>query len=129
MMKSVRSEIIGDSSIFNLKQINSSQIRKDVIDLLLPNEDIVGAFKTIRDQVVFTDRRIIVVNVQGIGKKVSYTSFPYSKVLYFGIQTAGVIDIDSEMTLSFADGTTLHFDFTLQTNVHEICRALSARIL
>lgn len=129
MMKSVRSEIIGDSSIFNLKQINSSQVRKDVIDLLLPNEDIVGAFKTIRDQVVFTDRRIIVVNVQDIGKKVSYTSFPYSKVLYFGIQTAGVIDIDSEMTLSYADGTTLHFDFTLQTNVHEICRALSARIL
>lgn len=129
MMKSVRSGIKGDSCVFNLKPIENSQIRKDALSLLLPGEDIVGAFKTIRDQVIFTDRRIMVVNVQGIGKKVSYISYPYAKVLYFGIETAGVIDIDSEMTLSFADGSVLQFDFTLRTNVHEICRVVSACIL
>lgn len=129
MVKSVRTGIRGDSSVFNLKPIDHSQIRKDAAALLLPDENIIGAFKTIRDQVVFTDRRIIVINVQGIGKKVSYISYPYAKVLYFGIETAGVIDIDSEMTMSFADGTVLRFDFTLRTNVHDICRAVSACIL
>lgn len=129
MIKSVRTGIRGDSSVFNLKPIEHSQIRKDAAALLLPDENIIGAFKTIRDQVVFTDRRIVVINVQGIGKKVSYISYPYAKVLYFGIETAGVIDIDSEMTMSFADGTVLRFDFTLRTNVHDICRAVSACIL
>lgn len=129
MVKSVRTGIRGDSSVFNLKPIEYSQIRKDAAALLLPDENIIGAFKTIRDQVVFTDRRIIVINVQGIGKKVSYISYPYAKVLYFGIETAGIIDIDSEMTMSFADGTVLRFDFTLRTNVHDICRAVSACIL
>lgn len=129
MIKSVRTGIRGDSSVFNLKPIEHSQIRKDAAALLLPDENIIGVFKTIRDQVVFTDRRIIVINVQGIGKKVSYISYPYAKVLYFGIETAGVIDIDSEMTMSFADGTVLRFDFTLRTNMHDICRAVSACIL
>lgn len=54
MMKSARSGIGGDSSVFNLKPIETNQIRKDAMSLLLPGEDVVGAFKTIRDQVIFT---------------------------------------------------------------------------
>lgn len=129
MAKSVKTGIKGDSSVFNLRPIKLENIRPDASSLLLPDEQIIGAFKTIRDQVIFTDLRVLVVNVQGVGMKIAYISYPYEKVLYFGIETAGVIDIDSEMTLYFADGAVLQFDFTLHTDVREIYRAVSQCIL
>lgn len=128
-MKSVRTGILGDSNRFNLRPIKREAIRKDALNLLIRNEDIVGAFKTVRDQVIFTNRRIIVVNVQGLGKKISYFSYPYSKILYFGIETAGIMDIDSEMSISFANGAVLRFDFTIRTDVKAVCNAISEYIL
>ncbi|MFC2662901.1 MAG: PH domain-containing protein [Eubacterium sp.] len=83
-----------------------------------------------RDQVIFTDKRVFVVNVQGItGKKVSYFSYPYSKVQYFGVETAGVLDIDSELIMAFSDGTELQFDFKTQVDIRQICALLSGYIL
>lgn len=128
-MKSVRTGIRDDSSRFNLRPISRDAIRKDALGLLISDEGVVGAFKTIRDQVIFTTKRIIVVNVQGIGKKISYFSYPYSKILYYGIETAGVMDIDSEMAIAFADRTVLRFDFTLKTDVRAICNAISEYVL
>ena len=90
--------------------------------MLVTGENIIQCFQTVRDQVVFTDKRVIVVNVQGItGKKTSYFSYPYSKVLYFGIETAGVLDIDSELIMTFANGTVLQFDFRSKVDIKGIC--------
>ncbi|MDD7044532.1 MAG: PH domain-containing protein, partial [Anaerococcus sp.] len=59
------------------------------MNFLIRDEDIIQAFETIRDQVVFTTKRIFVINVQGVtGKKIAYISYPYSKIQYFGIETA-----------------------------------------
>ncbi len=80
-----------------------------------------SAFQTVRDQVIFTNKRIFVVNVQGItGKKVSYFSYPYSKVQYFGVETAGLLDIDSELILAFSNGAKLTFDFKSNVNIREL---------
>jgi len=71
-----------------------------------------------------------VVNVQGItGKKISYFSYPYSKVQYYGIETAGVLDIDSELVLAFSNGARLQFDFKSQVDIKKICANISAFIL
>lgn len=79
---------------------------------------------------LFTSKRVFVVNVQGItGKKVSYYSYPYSKVQYFGIETAGVLDIDSELVLVFSDGNRLQFDFKAGVNIKGICAGISKYIL
>ncbi len=129
-MATVSSGIIGDSSIMNLKEINLSQIRQEVAALLVEGEQPVAAFQTIRDQVVFTTHRIFVVNVQGItGKKTSYFSYPYSKVQYFGIETAGVLDIDSELVLAFNSGTKLRFDFKSNVDIRKISKMISGFIL
>ena len=73
---------------------------------------------------------MFVINVQGItGKKTSYFSYPYSKVQFFGIETAGVFDIDSELVLAFNDGTRLRFDFRAGVNIREICAHISAYVL
>lgn len=129
-MANISTGIIGDANIANLKDIELNAVRQEVQMFLVEGEDIIAAFQTVRDQVVFTTKRIIVVNVQGItGKKVSYISYPYAKVLYFGVETAGVMDIDSELILSFADGTKLQFDFKAKYDIKKICATISHYIL
>lgn len=129
-MATISTGILGDSNLMNLKSVSVSQIRPEVSEILVPGEDIIQCFQTVRDQVLFTSKRVFVVNVQGItGKKVSYYSYPYSKVQYFGIETAGVLDIDSELELVFSDGNRLQFDFKAGVNIKGICAGISKYIL
>lgn len=129
-MATISTGILGDSNLVNLKSVSVSQIRPEVSEILVPGEDIIQCFQTVRDQVLFTSKRVFVVNVQGItGKKVSYYSYPYSKVQYFGIETAGVLDIDSELVLVFSDGNRLQFDFKAGVNIKGICAGISKYIL
>lgn len=129
-MANVSSGILGDANLLNLKEISISQIRPEVGSFFVSGEEIVQCFQTIRDQVIFTNKRVFVVNVQGItGKKVSYFSYPYSKVQYWGIETAGVLDIDSELVLVFNDGNRLQFDFKAKVDIKRICANISAFVL
>lgn len=130
MASAVHTGIIGDANLMNLKEIPTKDIRSEINLLLKNDENIIQAFQTIRDQVVFTDKRVIVANVQGItGKKISYFSYPYSKVQYFGVETAGFLDIDSELVLVFANGAQIQFDFKSQVDIKAICTKISDFIL
>ena len=129
-MPTVSTGIMGDANFLNLRQIPNSQVRGEVTSLFVNGENIVSAFQTVRDQVVFTDKRIIVINVQGItGKKVSYSSYPYSKVQYYSIETAGMFDIDSELILYFSNGASLQFDFKSEVNIRQISTLIASYIL
>lgn len=129
-MSTIGSGIIGDSNTFNLKEINIEKVRKEVMNFLLKDEEIIQAFETIRDQVIFTTKRIFVINVQGItGQKIAYISYPYSKIQYFGIETAGMLDIDSELIIAFNDGNKLSFDFKKGVDIIEISKTISEFIL
>lgn len=129
-MAMVSSGIALDSQLLNLKGISVNEIRPEVQDLMLNDEQILHAFKTIRDQVVFTTKRIFVINVQGIsGKKVSYFSYPYSKVQFYGIETAGLLDIDSELIIAFSNGTKLQLEFKTNVDIKTISKTISQYIL
>ena len=129
-MATISSGIAMDANIMNLKEISLREVRPEVPTLMVSGENMVMAFQTVRDQVIFTDKRIFVVNVQGItGKKISYFSYPYSKVQYFGIETAGVLDIDSEIIFAFSNGARLHFDFKSNVDIHKISNMVSNYIL
>lgn len=129
-MPTVSSGIVLDANLMNLRAIKNSDVRGEIPSLLVSGESIVSAFQTVRDQVIFTNKRVFVVNVQGItGKKTSYFSYPYSKVQYFGIETAGVFDIDSELILVFSNGAHLQFDFKSNVNIREISAIISGYIL
>ena len=130
MASALHEGIIGDANLLNLKEMSIKDIRSEINLLLKSDETIIQAFQTIRDQVVFTDKRVIVINVQGItGKKISYFSYPYSKVQYFGIETAGLLDIDSELVLVFANGAHIQFDFKANVNIKAICSRISDYII
>ena len=117
-----------NGSFFKLRENN--EYAAMVADILLPEEKIIGAFKAIRDGVIFTDKRIIAVNVQGIaGKKKDFTSLPYSKIIVFSVETAGSFDLDSELELYFSGLGKVKFEFTGKTNVVEIARTIGKFVL
>ena len=129
-MGTIKSGIDAESNLLNLKATDISNARKEVFELLVRGEDIIAVFQTIRDQVIFTSKRVFVINVQGItGKKTSYISYPYSKIQYYGIETAGVFDIDSELIIVFSDGNQLTFDFRSSVDIRAISAAISEYIL
>lgn len=129
-MATINSGIISDSQLLNLKEISATDVRKEAMALLVPGEEVVCAFKTIRDQVIFTTKRIFVVNLQGLtGKKTSFFSYPYSKIQYYGIETAGVLDLDSELIVAFSNKTVLQFDFKSKVDIGRISAMISNYIL
>lgn len=116
----------------NLIRIKEKDICKNVQALLLEGETIVGAYKTVRDQAVFTSHRIFLVDMQGVtGTRQEIFVLPYKKVLHFGIQTAGFGDPlqTSELTICFADEHEAKFGFIGQEELLAVARAISRCIL
>ena len=121
-----------DKPMQNLIRIKEKDICKNVQALLLEGETIVGAYKTVRDQAVFTSHRIFLVDMQGVtGTRQEIFVMPYKKVLHFGIQTAGFGDPlqTSELTVCFADEHEAKFGFIGQEELLAVARAISRCIL
>lgn len=119
-------------SVFNLKPISNDEVRGEVDGLLIADEKLEFAFKTIRDQLVFTNKRIISIDVQGItGKRKSFATMPYSKIQYFSIQTPGFMELfpDSELFVMFTNGFTAKFEFKGAVDIGKIGRMLSEYVL
>ena len=120
------------NSAWNLKPIGIDAVRGEVNGLLISGEEIVMAFKTVRDQLVFTNKRIIAIDVQGItGKRKSYSSMPYSKIQYFSIQTPGFAELipDSELFIMFSNTFTSKFEFKGKVDIGKIGRMISEYVL
>jgi len=83
-----------------------------------------------RDFVVFTDKRLIAVNVQGMtGKKRDFTSLPYSKIQAFSIETAGTFDLDSELDLWFSGLGKVRLEFKGQVDIRHLGQMIAAFVL
>ena len=118
-----------NGSIFKLKKVEVSSA-KDVEPLLVPGEEIIGCYKAMRDYVAFTNKRVIAVNVQGVtGKKKDFSSLPYSKIQAFSVETAGTIDLDSELELYYSGLGRVKFDFTGSSDIISIGQAIGGYIL
>lgn len=119
-----------NADFLKLRPVGANEYANIVTPLLVSGEQIVSAFQTVRDGVVFTNRRIITINVQGVtGKKKDFTSLPYSKVQAFSVETAGFFDLDSELELWFSGLGKVRFEFSGNTDISAICRIISASVL
>ena len=102
----------------------------EIFSQFINGEEIIGAYKAMRDYCVFTNKRVIAVNVQGMtGKKKDFTSLPYSKVSAYSIETAGVFDLDSELEMYFSGLGKVKFEFSGQSNIVQIGQVISSYIL
>lgn len=106
------------------------RFEKELAPILIHGEDVIDCYKSVRDGVIFTNKRIIVISVEGVtGKKKDITSFPYSKIQSFSVETSGVFDIDSELELWLSGMGKARFEFTGGTNVYDVCRLISNFVL
>ena len=119
-----------NAEYLKLKPANDSAYADFITPMFVDGEKIISTYQAIRDGVVFTNKRIIVVNVQGItGKKKDVTSLPYSKIQAYSVETAGVLDLDSELELWFSGLGKIKLEFVSRANVAEICKIISDHVL
>lgn len=115
-----------NSSYLKLRQIKLSDGEELVQQLLIEGESVLSAYKSVRDFVVFTNKRVISANVQGVtGKKRDFTSMPYSRITVFSVETSGVFDIDSELELWFSGLGKVIFEFTGHSDIIQIGKTIA----
>ena len=118
------------SAVFKLVPADNKDMLPSINQFLIDGENVLRVFQRVRDQLVFTDKRIIAANVQGwTGKKVDYTSIPYSKVQTFSIETAGVLDRDCELEIYISSIGKIRFEIIGGFDIVSFNRAISKFVL
>ena len=98
--------------------------------LLMPHETVFKSTKGLRDGAVLTDRRIVVVNRQGItGKKIEFTSIPLRAITAFKIENSGTFDLDAELTVYGSGFGKAQMQFSKGFNVAELGRWLAEHLI
>lgn len=119
-----------NSSVFKLKSISNNAYAEIISPIFVNGEEIISSYQGMRDGVVFTNKRILAINIKGVtGKKKDISSLPYSKVQAFSIETAGVMDLDSELEIWFSGLGSVKFEFAKDSNVSQIGRIISEYVL
>ncbi len=119
-----------NAKYLKLRRVDNDEYGKYIEPLLTPDEIVISVYKGIRDGVVFTNKRIISVNVQGVtGKSKDFTSMPYNKIQVYSVETSGIFDLDTELVVWFSSVGMVKFEFTAGSNVAEICRNISICLL
>lgn len=108
--------------------MSEEDLQENYTKLLAPNETIEAGFKVMRDTFVFTDRRLLLVDVQGItGKRVEYSSIPYSKITKFSVETAGHFDLDADLKIWIGnDPVPLEKTFTPDADIYSVQAVLAS---
>lgn len=116
----------------NATDANHEQVAKELEPVLMEGKSINLAYKLVRDLIVFTDYRLIIVDKQGVtGKKVDYKTFPYKSISRFSVETAGHFDLDAELKIwiSGAPEPVQSLQFRKDKHINEIQKALAEAIL
>jgi hypothetical protein len=84
----------------NASEVDARNVQRDLEAILVDGEQVVKGFRILRDLFIFTDKRLVLIDKQGMtGKKVEYHSIPYRSITHFSVETAGHIDMDSELKI------------------------------
>lgn len=111
----------------NASEIKVETLQTEYSKILMKTEKIERAYKLVRDLFIFTDKRLILVDKQGVtGKKTEYHSIPYKSITHFSIETAGNFDLDAELKI-WISGTALPLqkNFNSSLNIYELQRILA----
>jgi hypothetical protein len=120
-----------DGMLGNAAEVNPEEAQMEFARILAVNEKIEKAYKVIRDLFIFTNKRLILVDKQGLtGKKVEYHSIPYKSITHFSIETAGSFDLDAELKIWISgNALPLQKQFNKNVNIYEIQTVLAEYVL
>jgi Bacterial PH domain len=112
----------------NASTIKKEEVQKEIGDLLANDEEIDVAFKLIRDLIVFTNSRLLLVDKQGLtGKKTEYHSIPYKSISHYSVESAGHFDLDAELKIwiSGAQMPAIQKQFKKDKSIYDVQKVLA----
>lgn len=120
-----------DGLLGNASEIDASNIEGEFAQVLASGERIERAYQLIRDLFVFTNKRLILVDKQGLtGHKVEYHSLPYKSITHFSVETAGHFDLDAELKI-WVSGSPVPIQkrFNKNLNIYLVQGVLASYVL
>ncbi len=117
--------------LFSATEISVESVQNDFAPILLRDENVLAAFRTIRDTAFLTNYRFVYVNVQGLtGKKVDVQSIPYKSIIRFSLETAGTFDLDADLKIWVSSaGEPLQVKIGRDSDVTAIQQILANHVL
>lgn len=116
-----------DGMMGNASEMDTKKAEEEISDLLSTGENVEHAYKLIRDMMLFTNKRLILLDKQGVtGKKMEYHSIPYTNITHFSIETAGTFDLDAELKLWVSGSSEpIQKTFNKQLNIYNVQSVLA----
>ena len=116
----------------NASEISSEKLNEKYNRLLLENEKIELGFNLFRDVFMFTNCRLILIDVQGLtGSKIEYKSMPYKSISRFSVETSGTFDLDAELKVWISSENTpsISKKFNKSIDIYKVQRYLAAKVM
>ncbi|HDZ05134.1 hypothetical protein LCGC14_0081990 [marine sediment metagenome] len=116
----------------NASEVSAEQLLKKYARLLIEGEQIELGFSLLRDVFMFTNKRLILIDIQGItGSKVEYKSLPYKNISRFSLETSGTFDLDAELKIwiSSENLPSVSKKFNKSIDVYEVQRYLASKVM
>jgi hypothetical protein len=116
----------------NASEVSSEKLTEQYNRLLISNEQVELGFKLFRDVFMFTNKRLILIDVQGItGSKIEYKSMPYKSISRFSLETSGTFDLDAELKIwiSSENMPSVSKKFNKSIDVYEVQKYLAEKVM
>ncbi|MEN4010609.1 MAG: PH domain-containing protein [Bellilinea sp.] len=115
----------------NAREVDAKELQKDLEATIIDSETVVKSFRIFRDLFIFTDKRLILIDKQGLtGKKAEYHSIPYKSITHFSVETAGTFDMDAELKIYISGNPTpIQREFKRGTDIVSVQKVLASFIL
>lgn len=119
------SSLLGHAS-----EADVADVERNIERILADDERVERAFQLIRDLLIFTNRRFIVIDRQGVtGKKTQYHSVPYRAITSFSVETAGHLDLEAELKIWISGNPTpIEKTFSRGQSILEVQKALATYV-
>jgi len=120
-----------DGLLGNASEVSVAEVQKEYGNILAENENLERAYKLIRDMFIFTNKRLILIDKQGVtGRKSEYHSIPYKSITHFSIETAGHFDLDAELKIWISGNPVpVQKQFNKSLNIYALQAVLASYVL
>lgn len=122
---------IFDGLLGNASELDTDSVEREMRRLLANGEEVEKAYRLIRDLIIFTNKRLIFVDKQGMtAKKVEYHSIPYRSITHFSIETAGNFDFDAELSIWISGAEhPIQKQFNKSLSIYELQGVLASYVI
>jgi hypothetical protein len=111
-------------------EADAVKVEREFGQILVEGESVEKAYQLLRDLIIFTNRRLVLIDKQGLtASKKSYMSIPYRSVVRFSAETQGHFDVESELKLWLSGSDTpVTKEFRGDASILDIQRTLAAYV-